>query len=149
GRTRLVLKDAGYATAVAFTPDGNYLALANNGRHSLIRTVNNQDQVIFHEDARDAVRLVTVGDGKVLHAFRGHVGGIDCLSFSPDGRTLASGGADTTVLVWDVAAGLARARKEGPPLDRDQLNKTWLDLRENAETAHRAMARLIAIPSQG
>ncbi|MBI5830633.1 MAG: hypothetical protein HZB20_14085, partial [Chloroflexi bacterium] len=36
----------------------------------------------------------------------GHTGGVWALSFSPDGRLLASGSADRAVRVWDVTHGV-------------------------------------------
>jgi WD40 repeat protein len=42
--------------------------------------------------------------GKLLHTFAGHTGPITGLAFAPDGKALASGSTDGTVLVWDLVA---------------------------------------------
>jgi len=40
-----------------------------------------------------------------LRSFAGHTDGVWSVSFSPDGRQLASGIADNTIRLWDVATG--------------------------------------------
>ena len=44
------------------------------------------------------------GTGERL-ALSGHEGGIPCVAFSPDGKTLASGSKDGLVKLWDTATG--------------------------------------------
>jgi WD40 repeat protein len=76
-----------------------------------------------HAVSPDGATAVTVADdpgtktiqvwdtvsGKLLVLLRGHSGMVTSLAFAPDGKTLASGSRDTTVLLWDVP----RARLSG------------------------------------
>ncbi|RKU30757.1 hypothetical protein C6497_03500 [Candidatus Poribacteria bacterium] len=52
---------------------------------------------------------------KVVSLLTGHLGGVNCISFSPDGRTLASGSPDKTVRLWDVATGIEKKTLSGHP----------------------------------
>jgi hypothetical protein len=67
--------------------------------------------------------------GKLLATLGGHTGYITALAFSPDGKALASGGWDTTVLLWDVG----RARLEF-------LWAEWLAGEADAGSAARRLA---------
>src|SRR5262249_34397555 len=62
------------------------------------------------------VKLWDVSTGKEQAVFKGHKddarGGVHSWTFSPDGKTLASG-ADDGVKLWDVASGKEKATLEG------------------------------------
>ena len=77
GRDRYV-----YAEALAFSPDGGYLAAG---------CVDNR------------FRLWNVDDQREVATIRGHSGGVTSIAFSPDGSTLVSGSRDRTILLWDLA----------------------------------------------
>ncbi len=49
---------------------------------------------------------------KLRATLKGHKGPVNCVTFSPDGKTLASGGAKT-IKLWDVATGKEQATFEG------------------------------------
>jgi WD40 repeat protein len=59
---------------------------------------------------------------------------ISALAFSPDGQTLASGGRDTTILLWDVPGA--------------RLDHLWSELAGGPGEAARALKRLAASPRQ-
>src|SRR5262249_57069604 len=55
--------------------------------------------------AAHAVRLWDARTGKPLREDVGHVAAVVGLAYSPDGKLLASGGADNTWRLWDPATG--------------------------------------------
>lgn len=67
-----------------------------------------------------------------------------CLAFSPDGKRLATGHSDTTVLIWDLSDLPALPREK---LDPPALETLWAALREpDAKAAHAAIGKLAGSP---
>jgi hypothetical protein len=125
---RLALPARGRAvsTNLAFSPDGRTLALTS---------------------ARGAggagVQLLEVGSGSLRHEFAGHHGLVTQLVFSADGKVLASGSFDTTVLLWDVY-GLPGSPAKWSAAEGAVL---WSDLdNPDGTIGFRALRRLLAAP---
>jgi WD40 repeat protein len=78
---------AGFAVApLAFSADGRFLACAGDPG-------DGSDQVVL---------LWDTASGELRRQWSGHRGKVTYLGFSPDGKQLASGGSDTTILLWDL-----------------------------------------------
>ena len=121
------------ATPFAASPDGRLVAEVRPGEQPA-------------GGGRSAERTIVLWDattGTELHQFTS-AADVTCLAFAPDGRTLASGGADGSILIWDVAAHI----KRNPPLKPDEINHYWTTLASpDASEAFRAMARLADDPA--
>lgn len=48
------------------------------------------------------VRVYDLQTGKRTHTFMGHLGPVTALRFTPDGKALASGAQDTSVILWNL-----------------------------------------------
>ncbi|MDE0687471.1 MAG: hypothetical protein OXI61_04825 [Candidatus Poribacteria bacterium] len=73
---------------VTYSPDGKLLAVA-----SLI-----------------GIWLYDAHSGQELNLITGHTDGVYSVSFSPDGKTIASGSWDNTIRLWDVQTGVEKQR---------------------------------------
>jgi WD40 repeat protein len=73
---------------IQFSPDGRTFAAAG------VRESLGSDATV---EVWDAIGFAP------WKRFEGNQGGVTCLAFNPDSTLLASGGNDTTIIVWDVA----------------------------------------------
>ncbi|KAI9334205.1 WD40-repeat-containing domain protein, partial [Zopfochytrium polystomum] len=88
GRQLHALPGHGRNAAAAFSPDGRLL---------LTRS----------EDTKNLARVWSAESGRLLHVLKGHAGSVCAAAFSADGRTVVTGGSDSSVRIWSVAAAAA------------------------------------------
>ncbi len=118
-------------------------------------------QTVFHPDSRfivandmDGIQLRDMRSGEVLQRFQmpesiraGTTGGsyAACLAFSRDGRRMATGLQDSTILIWDVRVPPVAVE----PLTAKGLESLWTDLADaDAAKAWRAVWRMAEAPSE-
>ncbi len=97
------------ANDLAFTPDGRCLVVATE----------------------EGVRLFEPLTGRELFRLDGGQGAVQCLAFNQNGTLLATGGADSTVLFWDLRRILHMggfSREERLPMLPEQWELLWTDL---------------------
>ena len=93
---------------------------------------------------RHLIDLWDIHSGKRVATFDGHRGPVTALAFSPDGRRLISGGADTLAYIWEVPS---RSLQPEAKLDAARIAALWADLADaDAAKAFRAVNAWIAAP---
>ncbi len=112
---------------VVFSPDGNRLVSSDNDgtfrvwdlqKGSELATFSTQGNwwcPAFSSDGETiaftggpVIQLYGLSGGAMLHQLTGHAEDVHGLSFSPNGKTLASASEDHTIRLWDVRTGLER-----------------------------------------
>ena len=119
--------------AIAFSPDGQYLAVASSIGVWLYDVATYRELalipghmtenafVAFSPDGtllalgtyQGSVELWDVSTSTKIATFEGHTSNVTSVVFSPDGTTFASGSGDNTVKLWDVATRRNIATLEG------------------------------------
>jgi hypothetical protein len=121
----------GSFSSTAFTPRGEFLAVAEWDK---------KGTVLEAVEVWDVLAGTQVYRGAEVDRGWAHV------ALSPDGRTLASGHPNGTVLLWDVPAPARAAERRLGDKEKDQL---WADLAgADAARAFRAVRVLTASPRQ-
>jgi WD40 repeat protein len=86
----------------------NAVALVGRARHGGDRRRHAHDLAVDRASCRSATtrsRVLLAGEMPGLHRFRGHELAVLGVDFSPDGKLLATAGADRTARLWDLKGG--------------------------------------------
>ena len=115
-----------HVTTIAWSPDGKRIA---SGEDQIILPVGSTATAVTHKPtpkggksehptptvgnkttatpttAGSTVQVWEVVEGGSIFIYRGHIGGVNAVTWSPDGGSIASAGGDKTVQVWQAVYG--------------------------------------------
>lgn len=96
----------GSVYAVKFSPNGKFIASGSGPSYQNEDDQNEEDDYNYGVQDRyqenDYAIMIWNIEGLLMYTLTGHTEEIYSLSFTPDGKTLASGSMDHTIRLWDM-----------------------------------------------
>jgi RNA polymerase sigma factor (sigma-70 family) len=119
--------------SLAFSPSGRVLAIGGIGMAGLY------SPPFDNFENTGTVQLWDAYSGQKIREIDGPQGAIMSLAFSSDGRTLATGGDDSTILLWDLAVPPLEGKQGLAAPTAAEIDGLWSDLGADATKADRAI----------
>ncbi len=131
---KYLLGHSQWITRIAFSPDGQLVALSADGNRLFIWQVQGDEpgRVIEHPDSsilcvdfspqnlllatgswEGSVGIWEISSGNLLRTMQGSENGVRDVEFSPDGSLLAAAFDDNTILIWRVVDGVLEHSLQG------------------------------------
>ena len=98
----ILTKGSNYILSVTISPDGQTLASGNQDGTIKVWNLHKWKLLLWN-----------LHKWKLLHTLAGHSNVVSSVAFSPDGKTLLSGGNDKAIKVWDLDTGKLLRTLEG------------------------------------
>ena len=127
-----------WVTTAAFNSDGTQIASGSNDLSVIVWDVETGEQVacyfgddcpgeadgqlravMFNPDdsellvGADTARIINLESGATVHQFTGHTSRINAVTYTPDGESILTGSADSTIRLWDIETQQTRLIFEG------------------------------------
>jgi RNA polymerase sigma factor (sigma-70 family) len=134
GEQRQAVAMARFAYSAAYSPDNRHIALGERDQRTLLGPKAAGFEIPIH--------IYDVASNRFVSTLHGHEGTVTSLSFSLDGRFLASGSTDMTGLVWNMATISGSIAPIW--LTAKERSACWADLAGTAKDAFSSMWKLVA-----
>ena len=129
-----------YIGSFTYSPDGKTIATKSLSKVYLWDAVTGERKVTLIDQPIDlSLNLVYSADGRTIAAWNDkevnlwdtiigehkititrHIGDISCLAYSPDGKTIATGSKDGTVLMWEIPF-----HQQHPDINPQEIHGNW------------------------